>query len=166
MKNKKTEKYFKKLLLHLPAVKDPTVVILRGHLLAEELLDELIALHLKDTTAIKKARFTFFQKLCIAQGLMGKFPEWKSIKELNELRNKIGHKLPDSKLADKIDSILRTFFEDEFGDIPNDTYSKSKALRKGIIFQCAFLSGYIYGHKESLAVKNRRTMKKSLLTPP
>jgi hypothetical protein len=43
--------------------------------------------------------------------------------------------------------ILKAIFEDEFDQIPADIYSKSKALRKGIIFHCAMLSGMIEGMK-------------------
>ena len=70
--NKNSEAYFGKLNDHLPLVKDPTVVILRGHLLVEELLDELIAGNLKDSDAIRDARLSFYQKLCIVQGFIGR----------------------------------------------------------------------------------------------
>ena len=69
--NKVSEHYFQKLKAHLPLVKDPTVVILRGHLLMEELLDAIIHASLKNPVAIRDARLTFFQKLCIVQGITG-----------------------------------------------------------------------------------------------
>ncbi len=46
--------HFGRLPYHLPLVKDPTVVILRGHLLVEESLDELSAANLKDGDAIHR----------------------------------------------------------------------------------------------------------------
>jgi len=145
--DKISEKYFQKLKSHLPLCKDPTVIILRGHLLVEELLDKLIAMGLKDTSAIKDARLTFYQKLCITQGLIGKSNTdmWKSIKELNRLRNKISHTLPDAELVEKLDFVLKAFFETEFDEIPKDIYSKSKSLRNGIVFLCAQLYGFIKG---------------------
>jgi len=150
--NKQTDQYFQKLKAHLPLAKDPTVVILRGHLLIEELLDELIAASLKYPPAIKGARLTFFQKLCIAQGIIGRSrndSRWKPIKELNKLRNTISHNLPDATLSKKLAPVLKAFFKDEFDQIPNDLYSKSKALRKGIIFHCAFLYGFIEEMREA-----------------
>ena len=112
------------------------MVILRDHLLVEELLDEIIAVAIKDPSSIKDTRLTFFQKLCIAQGLLGLEKNsfmWKPFKELNKLRNDISHKLPDATLSRKMDVVLRTIFERDFSEILNDIYSKSKALRKGII---------------------------------
>ena len=149
---KDSENYFEKLKSHLPVIKDPTVVILRGHLLIEELLEELIAASLSDATAIRDARFTFFQKLCLCRGLIGTANEdglWKPIEALNALRNIISHRLPDEALSKKLDSVLKVFFPDDHDEIPNDIYSKSKALRKGIIFHCAHLSGYVEGLKST-----------------
>ena len=146
--NNHSKAYFDKLIKHLPLVKDPTVVILRGHLLVEELLEELISAYLKDVDAIKDARLTFYQKLCIAQGFIGREGKThilKPILALNKLRNEIGHNLPDATLNKKLDSTLREFFEDEYDQIPDDIFSKSKALRKGIIFHCAELYGFIEG---------------------
>ncbi len=146
----KNKKYFDKLKVHLPIAKDPTVVILRGHLLIEELLDDIISFYLKEPSAINDARLTFFQKMRLAQGILGKKNDdstWKVIEALNRLRNQISHRLPDANLIDKMNPILKAIFEDEFDQIPEDIYSKSKALRKGIIFHCAMLSGMIEGMK-------------------
>jgi hypothetical protein len=143
---KDTQKYFEELKAHLPMVKDPTVIILRGHLLIEDLLDRLISANLRNTHAIQNARLTFFQKLCLAQGIIGSSNEdgkWKAIKELNKLRNMISHNLPDETMAKSLDPVLDAFFPGKVSDIPNDIHSKSKALRRGIIFECAMLVGQI-----------------------
>ena len=142
----------------MPLVKDPTVVILRGHLLVEELLDELIAANLKDSDAIRDARLSFYQKLCIVQGFIGRASKeniLKPIFTLNRLRNELGHNLPDATLTKKVDNALKDFFPDDFDQIAHDIYSKSKALRKGIIFLCAQLYGFIEGMSEAIATKER-----------
>lgn len=156
--SKSSQEYFLKLKAHLPLVKDPTVVILRGHLLVEEIMEEIITAGLEDTSAIKDARLTFYQKFCIAKGIVGCKRDhytWKPIEELNRLRNMISHKLPDVALAKKLDTVLRAYFPGDFDEIPADIYSKSKALRKGIIFHCAYLHGIVTGMAE--AKKNRPT---------
>jgi len=56
----------------------------------------------------------------------------------------VGHRLPDATLIKKMNIALKEFFENEFDQIVDDIYSKSKALRKGIIFHCAQLYGYPY----------------------
>lgn len=146
---KDTENYFQKLKSHLPVAKDPTVVILRGHLLIEELLEALITASLSDPAAICDARLTFFQKLCLCRGLIGSSNEdlWKPIEALNVLRNAISHRLPDETLLKKLDPVLKAFFPADHDKIPNNIYAKSKALRKGVIFHSAMLSGYLNGLK-------------------
>ncbi len=145
---KERNQYFEKLKVHLPLVKDPTVIVLRGHLLVEELLDELISASFEHPSAIKDARLTFSQKLCICQAIIGRSGNediWRAIKELNCLRNVISHKLPDSALSAKLNPLLKVFFGKESGQIPADLHSQTKALRKGIIFHCAMLNGFIEG---------------------
>jgi hypothetical protein len=151
--NKSSLQYFENLKKHLPIVKDPTVIILRGHLLIEDLLQSLIDEKLTGPKAIQDARFTFYQKLCLCRGFYGSVNDdlWKTIETLNKLRNTISHKLPDETLLQKIDPVLKILFPSDYSDIPNDIYSKSKALRKGIIFQCARLYGFLEVVK---AVKN------------
>ena len=147
-----SSKYFEELKTHLPIVKDPTVIILRGHLLVEDLMDEFIAANLRDPNVIKNARLTFFQKLCIVQGIIGSSSDghmWGPIIALNKLRNTVSHSLPDETLSQKLDPVLKAFFPENFDEIPSDIYSKSKALRKAIIFHCAMLLGYIKGIKSS-----------------
>lgn len=156
--NKNSEVYFGKLKGHLPLVKDPTVVILRGHLLVEELLDELIAVNLRDTSVIKEARLSFYQKLCIVQGFIGKRGNsdiLKPIYALNRLRNEVGHRLPDATLTNKLDSLLKQFFADDFDQISDDIYSKSRALRIGIISLCSQLFGFIEGFTLARAATDR-----------
>ncbi|MCE5185326.1 MAG: hypothetical protein LLF76_04290 [Planctomycetaceae bacterium] len=159
--NRDSEQYLQRLKENLPLGKDPTVVILRGHLFIEELLDQILAVALKDASAIKDARLTYFQKLCLAQGVLG-FEKnrfmWKPFKDLNKLRNDISHNLPDAALSKKLDIVLRTFFEDDFPEIPNNIYSKSKALRKGIISQCAILFGFISAMKLALSYSRDKNL--------
>ena len=82
----------------------------------------------------------------LVQGILGNKKDnssWKAIEALNKLRNQISHQLPDATLINHMNPILKALFEDEFDQIPSDIYSKSKALRKGIIFHCAMLWGML-----------------------
>ncbi len=158
----KKAKYFNKLKAHLPIAKDPTAVIVRGHLLVEELLEEFISIHLREPTAIKDARLTFHQKFRLVQGLIGSKsdnPMWKSVEQLNKLRNQISHNLPNKEQISKINNALKVFFKDEFDEIPDDIYSKSKALRIWINCLCAELHGYINGVKMCYEMKEKHSLK-------
>ncbi len=159
---KDPENYFERLKNHLPVVKDPTVVILRGHLPIEELLEALIAASLFNPAAIRDSRLTFFQKFCLCRGLIDSSDEdlWKPIEALNGLRNALSHNLPDETLLKKLDPVSKAFFPDDHDKIPNDIYAKSKALRKGVIFHFALLSGYLKGPRASSNSRMQQIAKK------
>ena len=143
---KQTQTYYKHLLAHLPIVKDPTLVILRGHLLLEELLDEVLKAWLKDPSVLADTRLTFHQKLKLSKGIISGSRDgftWKPLDLLNQLRNRISHKLSPHDLELKIDEFLKCVYPEDYSEIPSDIYSKSKAMRKAIIFHCAYLSGMI-----------------------
>ena len=148
---KDTQKYYKYISTHLPRVKDPTLIILRGHLLVEELLNEVLKSWLKDPSVLPDTRLTFHQKLKLAQGIiLGRKDgfTWKPLELLNQLRNKISHRLNPHDLELKIDEFLKCVYPEDYSKIPSDIYSKSKAMRKAIIFHC----GYILGMIDSLEI--------------
>ena len=121
-------------------------MILRGHLLVEELLDEVIGAWLKDPSVLPDTRLTFNQKLKLAQGIISGGKDdftWKPVELLNQLRNRISHRLNPHDLELKIDEFLKCVYLEDYGEIPSDIYSKRKAMRKAIIFHCAYLSGMI-----------------------
>ena len=92
----KTENAMSRLFQYLPK-SDLTLIILKGHLLFEESLNELFKKLLKSPTSVDDARLTFFQKVCVAQAIMDnveKHPHfWRSLKRLNALRNKFAYRL-------------------------------------------------------------------------
>lgn len=140
------QKYYKHLLAHLPIVKDPTLVILRGHLLLEELLDEVLRTWLKDPSVLPDTRLTFHQKMKLSQGIISGGRNgftWKPVDLLNQIRNRISHRLSPHDLELKIDEFLKCVYPEDYSEISSDIYSKSKAMRKAIIFHCSYLSGMI-----------------------
>lgn len=107
-----TEEYFESLerfLNHLPRGKDPELVVLKGHLLVERLLDTYLINNLASSSAITNADFNFSQKLAVVEAV---HPEWdcawlwQSIRILNRVRNRLAHRLEDPGYP----SLLEEFF--------------------------------------------------------
>lgn len=85
---------------HLPAGNDLTLVALKGHLLVEEALDELIAIACSQPHLLEKLSLPFRFKPPLAQALFGHllWPGlWPLIDALNTVRNNLAHHL-DSPL--------------------------------------------------------------------
>jgi len=91
-------------------IEDEHLYILRGHLLIEELLRELINLKMRKSDALIEARLTFNQILCIVKAIYWQRDYewlWESIMILNNARNSISHKLAPDKYNRIIDSFLK-----------------------------------------------------------
>lgn len=106
---------FKRFDAHLPLSDDPTLIVLKGHLLAEEILENLIRAKCKHPEALDRVEIGFFLKTKLAYALIGNthengliLPEsvWEMLGALNSLRNELAHSLEPKKLEEKIQKFL------------------------------------------------------------
>jgi len=89
--------YFMK---YLPMTDDIIVIVLKGHLIIEEILNEILKSHCHDYSSIGDANLTFYQKVHVAKALMSAgFNEisFPAILLLNRLRNDLAHNLDSKK---------------------------------------------------------------------
>lgn len=100
-----SEKRIARIREHLPDGKDLILLILKGHLLVEEVLDELIAAACPEPQHILDRRTGFAMKARIAQSLSGHLllrGLWPMVDALNTLRNDLAHNLDSPKLQDRL----------------------------------------------------------------
>jgi hypothetical protein len=98
---------------HLPKTSDPTLLVLKGHLLIEELLNKLIDQHLTKPSALTDARLETHQRICLAEALFHDRAHawvWSALKKLNTIRNQLAHNLEPSGLNDRL-LAFHTFVE-------------------------------------------------------
>ena len=92
-----------------PQAHDPTFLVLKAHLLCEELLRDFIAKQSKHPTALNGARLTFSQLLKLAQAFASTLDpnDWRcrALTELNRLRNSMAHEFE----ADSAEVIIQRF---------------------------------------------------------
>ena len=96
-----SRRYYK----HLPSADDMTLLLLKGHLLIEELLRRLVDGALAKPAALKDAKLETYDWICLAEALFhGKAPNWLwgALRKLNHIRNKLAHNLEPKGLDDKI----------------------------------------------------------------
>jgi hypothetical protein len=93
----KTEDDFRKFWSHLPwESRDETAIVLKGHLLVEDLLREFCASRVRTPSELPKAKLTFQQVVHLSKALMnfhGPTWVWGGCNKLNSLRNDLAHKL-------------------------------------------------------------------------
>lgn len=100
---------FQRFLNLLPHGKDLDLVILKGHLLIEEQVKEIIRQKLPNPDALNITRMNCHQAICLAQALLPSSYEedfWIASKKFNELRNNIAHKLSPEQREAKIDEFV------------------------------------------------------------
>lgn len=95
---------------HLPAGNDLTLIALKGHLLAEEALDDLIRFYCNQPEHLDDVEIRFLVKAKIARALSGHIVWtglWPLIDALNSVRNDLAHNLEGPKLLIRVMKFLR-----------------------------------------------------------
>ena len=120
---------------HLPlGTTDQTLVILKGHLLVEELLREYVHGQFSLPEHLSDARLTFQQCLCLAKASdtdQSRDKLWLLVGKLNALRNKLAHNLEPRD----IDSALKEFVGIQSDFNPNDLFA-DKESNFGVLATC------------------------------
>ena len=106
---------------HYPADADITLQILKGHLILEETLRDLLDALLVNPNALNGKRgisLTCHQVICLVHSLTpAPFSShswlWASAKQLNSLRNDMAHKLAPSGIEKKLNSFISTVMESD-----------------------------------------------------
>lgn len=98
---------------YFPKTDDITLIVLKGHLLLEEQLNGLVEVMVRSPEVLFQGErlFTFYQKIRLVESLLGKSNTnsdsiWLNIEKINEIRNKLAHKLDIPELEDKIDKFI------------------------------------------------------------
>ena len=88
---------FTALEKHLRATDDIELILLKGHLVLEQVLNELLSFHIKSDKRLNSLNLMFAKKLELLIALEdgGRFIESEidQLKEINRIRNKLAHKL-------------------------------------------------------------------------
>jgi hypothetical protein len=94
---------------HLNKTDDPTLLVLRTHLMVEERLRDMIGRACNAPGELRAARLTFYQVLCICRALVGRHDEapWVFVERLNEVRNRMAHHLAPGDLDELVGSVVK-----------------------------------------------------------
>ncbi|MDY6992789.1 MAG: hypothetical protein SVR94_09335 [Pseudomonadota bacterium] len=97
MDNDESQKDFIKFWSHISLnTGDETLIVLKGHLLLEDLMSEYCSSKVEDEKPFNEARLSFAQLICMVKAMQKIKPSewvWPAVKKVNALRNKLAHKL-------------------------------------------------------------------------
>jgi hypothetical protein len=135
----------------MPEVDDLALIVLKGHLLVEELLEEVIESIASHRDSIGEAKLSFHQKAVLARALCwtkADSPHWDLISKLNILRNNLAHNLESSRLGQRVRDFLASFRHAQPRDWngrDNSSMSEQDRIRYAIAMLMAFLVWYKVG---------------------
>lgn len=86
---------------------DPTLLILRTHLLIEERMRDVLAGACQSADELEPARLSFYQVYCLCRAIVGRTdePAWAFVTRLNEVRNRMAHHLDPGDLDELVGSV-------------------------------------------------------------
>jgi len=93
---------------HLDRTDDPTLLILRAHLLVEERLRDVLARISRSPEELPAARLSFYQVVCLCRAIIGRQedPAWGFVARLSEVRNRMAHGLDPGDLDELLGSVV------------------------------------------------------------
>ena len=130
----------------LPALVNLELVVLKGHLLIEEQLQEFLRATSRYPKSLDDARLNFMQTVHLVRALGG-LPHhdiWTLVVDLNKLRNRLAHRLEPGDIAAAVDSILRNYWQGEFKK-PASPRQRATRLRQTLALIIGMLSGFASG---------------------
>lgn len=129
---------------HLPRSRDPILVIIKGHLLIEECLHGIIENTLRDASRLPDARLTFHQAVCLCEAICG-HPKgslpWAFVRRLNEVRNRLAHRLDHDDVDALVDSLIHSY-DGDTSVVPSSPSERIRWLKNTIMIVCGMLDGF------------------------
>ena len=90
---------------HFPKTSDLTLIILKGHLLLEQMLTSIISHYCSSSDHIIKAQLRFPQKISLVRALLStptSKDAWETLALINTIRNDLSHNLEPPKLKEHL----------------------------------------------------------------
>jgi hypothetical protein len=129
---------------HLFRLKDVELIVLKGHLILEEELNDFLACFVNDIEKFLKIGFLFERKVallsCLVPKQMAKDEIWEQLREINRLRNKLAHNLRFSQYEQQ----LKHWAIGILGYNPK-TLKRKITYRNSVVKAFALLTGHLSG---------------------
>jgi hypothetical protein len=131
-------------------IDDVTLVVIKGHLLLEELLTEILGQHVIYPKYLQEARLGFHQKAVLARAYClrkDQAGEWDLIFALNALRNLLAHKLNAADRQTRIDRVKEIYAreaKDAFKELKKSGAKDAQVLTNAI----AHCGGYLHSFEQ------------------
>ena len=129
---------------HLFQLKDVELIVLKGHLILEEQLNNFLAYFVNDFEKFLKIGFSFERKVallsCLIPKQIAKDEIWEQLREINRLRNKLTHNLRFPQYEQQ----LKRWAIEVLGYNPK-TLKRKITYRNSVVKAFTLLTGHLSG---------------------
>lgn len=150
------EQFLKIFADHFNTVDEQAQILLKGHLLIEEKLYDIISNFVFHPDLLEKAKLGFYQKLHLARSFsLDEYNSsiWELILSLNSLRNKIAHKLAIEEREKPMDQVKALYMKEMGDDELKDVWNTQGAV-VGLSYSISLALGFLLSfEKESIRFK-------------
>ena len=142
---------------HMPDTRDLSLIVLKGHLLVEEMLVELSRVLLPNAGFQEEARLTFHQLAHIVRAAEPTKPNdecWDLVLALNSLRNELVHNLEPPKLELRLRALftvagkVQADWDMAIDKSRDSELETDERLRQAVIDCMQFVRGLIFEHEK------------------
>jgi hypothetical protein len=156
------KKQLEKLHAHMTYIDESALIILKGHLIVEEALGEVISRFVHHSEYLEGSRLTFAQKLAIARTMSlddHVHEMWPMVTAINSLRNSLAHSLDSPKRAERTKALMDLYFK-QGGVVPKLKNGKDAPEAAALSMAFAMCLGFLASAIEE--VKRFRSMVESM----
>jgi len=145
----KLDPVLQKHIKHMPQGDDTTLIILKGHLLLEELLMQIVRTVVAHGNLLEDTRLTFAELASLARSMCWSKHNsdmWDLISSINVLRNDLAHKLESPKFEQKLKHVLEAHIssiEDPEKRSEVEAMSVPDQLKFAVVYTMGFLNSYL-----------------------
>jgi hypothetical protein len=132
----------KRFLEKMPRTSDLTLLVLKGHLLIEELVNSTIDGLLPNPAALRAAQLDCYQRIRLLMAMvpdLGFHDTLEAFEKLNRIRNKFGHMLEPPQIEDRIKAFIDLIESHMEGKFKADVTQLPERLSRAICFLCGQL---------------------------
>lgn len=143
-----SEQFSARLVQHMPETSDPVLIVLKGHLLIEEIVTESLCLLMYNPEIYLKTSPSFHVKVCLLRALTPfiEILNLDAVLQLNKIRNKLAHHLEYPEIESLMEEYLRNIEDSRITDehsLALNFTDKSKPLSERLKLSISYLTGQI-----------------------
>lgn len=139
----KLNKYLDAFQKHLTEVDELSQIVLKGHLIIESALDNIIEIIFFHPEHILEKRFAFLQKVAVCRSLClrrDRETTWDVIEAVNAVRNEVAHRLDRAKFKPKMDRLRELYRKEGY---PAHVEGEDVSDQAIVLYACSGCTGFL-----------------------